>query len=872
MAQLVAGDRLGPYEILAPIGAGGMGEVYKARDTRLGREVAIKVSAEKFSDRFEREARTIATFNHPNICTLHDVGPNYLVMELIEGPTLAEIIQTGALPLSDALAIAQQIKDALEAAHERGIVHRDLKPANIKVSEDGKVKVLDFGLAKATMSPAGASASNPEASPTISMAATQAGVILGTAAYMSPEQARGKVVDKRADIWAFGVVLYEMITGKRLFQGEDLTETLASVVKEEPRLDEAPAKVRRLLRKCLEKDPKKRLRDIGDAWELLEDVGQGHALPVPQAMAPRHQRWLWPGIAAALALAIAGLLFVHVREAPPTEPVSMQFQISAPAETQFATQMALSPDGRLLAFTAVSAADGTNSIWVRPLNSLEAKPLRQARTGQPFFWSSDSRFIVYNGNGKLTKIDVSGGPPQVICDAPNGVIGGFWTQDGTIVFGESAGELMRVSAGGGVPSPLTTLDPSGLNASMLPSLLPDGRHFLYFGGGSAQLNSGIFLTSLTSKPSEKKLLLYSAVGPAFAPSSDRASGHLLFLRDGTLMAQRFDLGSLALAGPAVPIAEDVGTSLAHGFFSVSNNGVLAYRTGTVGGTRLAWFDRMGKEIGQVGQPGDYRSVALSPDGARVAARIDARNLNIWLFDLARNTSTRFTSGQVPDNSPVWSRDGSRIAFFSGRATQALYVKTVSSDAKPEMLLPPALALTPWGWSPDGRFLLYSVLEAKTGKTHLWVLAMDGDRKPAPLMQTEFGETQAQFSPDGRWISYTSDESGRNEIYVRPFPVSAEGGKIKVSEGGGAFARWRQDGKELLYIGLDAKMMAVDVSAAASFKAGVPNPLFQTRMRLEGGLYQWDVSADGKRFLIDTLASERSDPITIVTNWQAGLPK
>ncbi|HWZ32299.1 MAG TPA: protein kinase [Bryobacteraceae bacterium] len=855
--SLASGDCLGPYEILAPIGAGGMGEVYRARDTRLGRDVAIKVSGEQFSERFEREARSIAALNHPNICHLYDVGPNYLVMELIDGEPLK-----GPLPLDTALEYARQIADALEAAHERGIIHRDLKPANIMLTAGGVVKVLDFGLAKNAEAPP---SGDPTHSPTMTISTTRAGMILGTAAYMAPEQARGKNVDKRADIWAFGVVLYEMLTGKQLFHGETVSDILAAVLKTEPDFSGVPVTVRRLLRSCLQKNPRQRLHDIADAKLLLEDT------PVEASI---KRRWLWPAVAVALAVGLAATAFVHLRETPPAEPVSMRFQIPPPENTQFEPQMALSPDGRLLAFTTLSASDPVGSIWVRPLDALQARPLRLARTGMPFFWSPDSRFIAYSGDSKLTKIDISGGPPQVLCDAPLGVIGGFWTKEGTIVFGQTPGGLMKVPASGGVPSPLGNFDPASARGQVLPALLPDARHFLYY--TNVERNTGIVLTSFGAKPGSEKLMVATPVGAAFAPSPDSRSGHLLFLRDGTLMAQPLDLDKLAMDGTPVPIAEGVGTSLAHGFFSASNTGVLAYRTGSSGGVRLAWVDRNGKEIGSVGPTGDYRSLALSPDGTRVATtRVEAGNEDIWVFDIARNTNTRLTSDPASDNTPVWSRDGSRIAWASGKTLagnqREILMTLAAGDAKPEMLVRSGAALRPWDWSGDGRLVLYSAA-AETGKTHLWTVTVDGERKREPLTQTEFNELMPQVSPDGRWISYMSDESGRFEIYVRSFPPSAEhAGKIKVSEGGGTQARWSRDGKELFYISGETKMMAVDVSTAPSFKAGVPQPLFQTSVRRGQG-YQWDVSADGKRFLIDTVGAEKSDAITIVTNWQSMLKR
>ena len=855
---LTSGARLGPYEILAPIGAGGMGEVYKARDTRLGRDVAIKVSNENFSDRFEREARSIAALNHSNICHLYDVGSNYLVMELIDGEPVM-----GPMPLDIALDYARQIADALAAAHERRIIHRDLKPANILITANGVIKVLDFGLAKSLEAPA----SNPESSPTMTISPTRAGMILGTAAYMAPEQARGKAVDKRADIWAFGVVLYEMLTGKKLFNGETVSDILAGVLKEEPDLTAVPVQVHRLLRSCLQKDPRQRLQDIGDAKLLLEEAPAQSSAPARST-----SLWVWPAIAVALAVAFAIVIATHLREPAPAEPGSMKFEIPAPEQTHFMTQMALSPDGRLLAFTA-AGDDGTPTIWVRRLDSVEVTPLRQSSTGQPFFWSADSRFIAYNGGGKLTKIDITGGPPQVICDAPQGVIGGSWTRDGNIIFGRNGGALMSVSAASGVAQSVVSV-PSG-DSGALPVLLPDGRHLLYYSASAHKVLASSLDAKSDAKLAEPKQVMDSEVGVAFAPSADRSSGHLLFLRDSTLMAQPFDLDKLALTGEPVPLAQGIGSSLAHGFFSASSNGVLAYRTGSSGNMRLVWLDRAGKEVGSVGQPGEYVSLALSPDGAHVATSIaDGRNQDIWVFDQARNTSARITSDRARDNAPVWSGDGTRIAFSSGPpAMAALLFKPFNSDVKPEVLHEPTQGMIPWAWSRDGRFLIYSAIDPKDGRAHLWTLGLESERKARRLTQSDsFHETQAQFSPDGRWISYTSDESGREEIYVRPFPVKPEDGKTKVSEGGGTYSRWRRNGRELFYFNAD-KMMAVDVSAATGFNPGVPKVLFPIRIRGAGGAYHWDVSSDGQRFLVSVTAGERMEsPITVVTNWQSLLKK
>ncbi|MCU1235578.1 MAG: serine/threonine protein kinase [Candidatus Solibacter sp.] len=852
---LSAGEKLGPYEILAPIGAGGMGEVYRARDPRVGREVAIKVSAERFSDRFEIETRAIAALNHPNICQLYDVGPNFLVMELIEGEQLK-----GPVPIETALNYAKQIADALNAAHEKGIIHRDLKPANIKVKPDGTIKVLDFGLAKSAEQPGG----NAESSPTLTISPTRAGMILGTAAYMSPEQARGKPVDKRADIWAFGVVLYETLTGEKMFHGETITDLIASVVKEQPDLERVPAQVRRLLQKCLEKDPRQRLRDIGDWRLLLADA--------PKTAVDWHRTWLWPAVAAALLLALAAISFIHFREKPPAADV-VRFDIPAPEKNATPNGPRISPDGRRIAF-AVRDQGGKASIWVHTLESHSARRLAgtEGVTGS-LLWSPDSRFIGFTVPGKLKKVEATGGLPQTVCDLSGAWRGGSWSPAGAIVFSTGKG-LMRVSDAGGAASVLLAEA-----HTTSPFFLPDGRRFLYQRSWDAPENIGIYLGSLDAKPEQlvSKRLAATPSSPVYAPSSDLATGYLLFVREGTLMAQLFDSRKLELAGEAMPIAEgfaDQGPAP----FSASTTGVLAYGSSRGAGltSQLTWYDRTGKILDTVGELDSYYSLALSPDGLRIAVERDAsgaiRNTNIWILESSLGAATRFTFGKSIDWMPVWSPDGSQIVWSSrSGGRDDLYQKASSGAGKEDLLVKSSLGTYPNDWSRDGRFLLYTSL----GKgSDLWVLPMTGDdRKPRLYVQTGFAEMQARFSPDTRWVAYTSDESGRNEVYVRPFP-DASGGKWQVSKGGGDQPQWRRDGRELFYISADSKMMAVEVSANPSFRSGAPKALFVVPA-LGGGTIgtRYRVSADGKKFLINCLAaSSASAPITVVLNWQAGLKK
>jgi len=869
---LANGEKLGPYEILAPLGKGGMGEVYRARDTRLNRDVAVKVSAERFSERFEREARVVASLNHNNICHLYDVGPNYLVMELIEGPTLAERIKQGPIPLEEALNIARQIADALEAAHEKGITHRDLKPGNIKIKPDGTVKVLDFGLAKLGGTPSVQSGD----SPTLTMGQTEAGMILGTAAYMSPEQAKGKPVDQRSDIYAFGLVLYEMVTGKRLHDGESTTEVLASVIKEEPQWDQVPPQIERLLRRCLAKDPQKRLRHIGDVMLLVDPAQAAPAANRARAEGVRHG-WLWPGLLLLSILALTPVNVIHLREHPPVvEP--MRFQIPPPAKNDFGIYLAVSPDGKRLAFTA-AGSDGMVRIWIRDLDTLEARALNGTEGAQSLFWSPDSRNVAFGLGQQLKKIDVSGGPPQTLCESQTTVGSGSWSKSGVIVFGgRGAGPLQQVSEAGGTPSPITALAQATYHS--FPSFLPDGRHFIYFrlGGDAAGLYLGSLDTKLAgdSKPDAQnsKRLVATSFGGVYAPDPNGGVGRILFLRDGTLVGQPFDPERLELAGEAVPVAERVGSTNQYANVSASANGVLAYRTGGGGNVQFTWLDRDGKALGQVGEPGQYGSLAVSPDGTRAAFRRTGSG-DLWLMEFARGVSSRFTFAPGVNDHPVWSPDGSQIAFNANRNGRFdLYRKASNGAGDDELLLKTDQDKTPDSWSRDGRFLVYRSIDPKAGD-NVWAMPLEGDRKPIPLLQTEFQEGYGAVSPDGRWLAYLSTESGNTELYVRPFTPAGESagaaaGKWQVSNATALAAQpfWRGDGKELFYRAPSGALMGVDVTGGATFQAGLPHRLFDAP-----GSPFLSAPADGKRFLVG-LPQQNTAPqaITIVLNWQAGLKK
>jgi serine/threonine protein kinase len=876
---LEPGQCVGPYQIVSFVAAGGMGEVYRGRDMKLKRDVALKVLPEEFARdpgrmaRFQREAEVLASLNHPNIAHIYGVEERALVMELVEGES-----PKGPMPFEDAWKIASQIAEGLSYAHEKGIIHRDLKPANIKITPDGVVKLLDFGLAKAYSGRPDVVGVDPSDSPTMTLGATVPGVILGTAAYMSPEQARGKNVDRRADIWAFGVVLYELLTGKQLFRGQDLTEILASIIKENLDLQAVPQRVRKLLEACLEKDPRKRLQSIGDVHYLMETGPAVEARPLPRLML------VLTAVTAVLLVSVTTLSILHFREQPP-ERLVMRFQISAPeANNKISSPLALSPDGLHLALTAIGD-DGRTSLWIRALDSLEMRLLsgtEGASQYAPPFWSPDSRFIGFFADGKLKKIDVSGGPAQTLC-AVEGPAGGSWDRGGVIIFSRVRNGIWRVPETGGAPVQITPITPRAI----LPWFLPDGRHFLYSVSSATPENNVTFLQSLDGR--EKKPLLGGSYSnaTAYAPPFARGEkGHLLFLRQETLMAQPFDELDLQLGGEALPVARPVT------YFSVSTNGVLAYRAGkgiipTETDQQLAWFDRAGKPLGLIGPPGAYNDLALSPDGERVAlTRLDSGD--IWTLDLARNVPARFTFGPALDFEPVWSPDSKLLAFASRRdhGLDQIYWKDSSGIGSEEAVWKSTTGgQRPKAWSPDGKFLLFMRADANGGVFNLWLLPADqgrpaGARQGAPYFTSPFNITQGQFSPGPanapHWVAYTSNESGQVQIYVQSFPAGH--GKFPISTNGGVQPRWRKDGKELFYLSLEQKLMSVAVKTAPTFEYGTPKELFQTNISGGGNLaniFRYDVAPDGHRFLmLDEVGGGGTgpSPITVVTNWTAGLKR
>ena len=886
---LKPGTRLARYEIRSKIGEGGMGEVYRARDEKLNRDVAIKVLPAIFSQdaerlrRFEQEAQAAGTLNHPNILAVYDLGTHddapYVVSELLDGETLRERLDTGPISQRKAIDYAIQVARGLTAAHEKKIVHRDLKPENLFITRNDHVKILDFGLAK-LVEPA---ADMPQTDVPTRKVNTEPGTVMGTVGYMSPEQVRGQIIDARSDIFSFGVVLYEMLTGQRAFGGDLKVEILNAILKEEPQefsatnRNLAPA-IERMVWHCIEKSPERRFQSVNDVAFALEHLSGNSSLgsTATAVIATRQtgknrERFIWTGLAVFLFLAALSFALLYFRGGT-SELRVHRLSILPPEKTFLMAGQAplISPDGKTLAFVAMDAS-GKSLLYVRPLDSLAPQPLTGTDGAVLPFWSPDSRALGFFATGSLKKIDISGGQPTTLANAPN-ARGGAWNRDGVIIFCPSPPlPLYRIPASGGKATPIHTVDiAQGFGPRWLPNFLPDGRHYLYL-AAIRNVQRELRVGSLDSSDSKPLLSVYS--NAVYGPP-----GYLIYRREATLMAQRFDADKLAAAGDPFPIAEDVGFDATsyQGFFSVSDNGVLVYHSGAAGKTQFTWIDRTGKELGIVGEPADQGDLQLSPDGARLAFRqVEFRTgaINLWLMELARGTASRFTFEQTIDFGPIWSPDGSRIVFASLRDGPPNLLQKVSNSAgNEEILLKSFIPKIPFDWSRDGRFIIYGVIDPKTS-WDLWVLPLEGDRTPVPFLQTDSDERQAQFSPNGKWVAYTSLESGRIEVYVRPFPAAA--GKWQVSTGGGEQPRWRNDGKELFYLSADHKLMAVDVNTeGATFEQHAPKALFVTRV---GGIDTpgdyYAVTSDGQRFLLNNLVEEAAHtPITVVVNWTADLKR
>ena len=802
---------LGPYRIEAPLGHGGMGRVFRATDTRLHRSVAVQIPAEQFSERFEREARAIARLNHPHICTLHDVGPDYLVMELVEGQTLAARLLRGPLPFEQTLEYGAQIASALAAAHAQGIVHRDLKPANIMLTRSG-VKLLDFGLSRTFED----------------VHVTAEWERMGTPAYMAPEQFERQDTDARTDIYALGLVLYEMATGKR--PSSQASSPLP------PALD-------RLVKRCLAADPDERWQSARDLEFELKDV-----LTV-SATAPARPRWsLFAAITGVLASLLVGLGIVHFTEAPP-RPATVRMSVLLPERSRVRA-MEVSPDGRQIA--AVLVKDGEQQIWLRALDSLDFAPLAGTDGAASPFWSPDSRYIGFFADARLKKIERSGGPAQTLCDALGGM-GGTWNRNGDILFSTDAlGKVQRVSAAGGAPSDVP--DHPGVD-QFYPFFLPDGQHYLVRRSrlpGAA--GSGVWLSSLAS--AESRQILPDFTNPEFVgPAAGSRVGHVLFTRNGTLMALPLDTKRLEPAGNVFRVAQAAAPAFGRW---TANSGLLAYVSGQRENWQYVWRDRHGRNVG-IAMDDAGAAVAISPDGRRLVGDHDG----IRVLDFARAAGTQITFGGTGQD-PVWSPDGRYVAFGG---VGGIYRKLASGAGSPELLTAGKFLMVPKSWSPDGRFLMYTQLNPGTG-ADLLAIPLNGERKPFVVVQSSANEDQGQFSPDGHWVAYSSNESGLSEIYVIPFPPSPGGGRWLVSRGGGVMPRWRRDGKELFYISPDNRMMAVDVATMPVFNFGNSHALFQTGIVDTGirtGPMSWDIAPDGRFLIISDTSTDAS--ITVFLNWR-----
>ncbi len=900
MMTLAAGTKLGRYEIRSKIGEGGMGEVYRARDTKLNRDVAIKVLPAALSQdedrlrRFEQEAQAASALNHPNILAVYDVGTHdgapYVVSELLEGESMKERLDDDPIAQRKAVDYAVQVTHGLTAAHEKGIVHRDLKPDNLFITNDDRVKILDFGIAK-LIEPVGEGIAQTDIA--TRKVHTDPGTVMGTVGYMSPEQVRGRHVDHRSDIFSFGAVLYEMLSGQRAFRGESAVETLNSILKDEPTeltatsRNVAPA-LERVVWHCLEKSPERRFqsaRDLAFALEALSGSSSvsGQTISATAALPARSKivkqlPWIVTVALLIILLAVLPFALAYFRRAP-AEASVVRFAVPLPEKATVLVNfdmhnLSISPDGKRLAFAA--NYEGERKLWVRPLGALEAQALPGTEGAYSPFWSPDSRYIAFFAGSKLRRIDSSGTSSQTICDLTGEVeTAGTWGRDGVILYldrasNEQGRAIHRVAATGGTPFPVTKVE----QWAPWPwvHFLSDGRHYLlYEWNGQDPAARGIYVASLDS--TESKLLL-----PTAPTRVEYAQGYLIFAREGSLLAQPFDEKNLRISGEPFTVVERLPYFDQTGWteFSVSENGVLAYLSKRPP-ARLVWLDRGGRETGQVGAPGWYGDLRLSPDAQKLALTLsDERTISgdIWIQDVGRGTPTRFAFGPTDEGNAVWSPDARRLAYFTcceGQSppanTSTLRIKDVSETGKGQAPLEPGFH-TPLDWSPDGRFVLFSQQNGPTTKYDLWVLPVSGDAKPFPFLQTPFSEEEARFSPDGHWVAFVSNETGRAEVYVTRFDQPGE--KLRISNGGGRSPCWRRDGKELFFLAADNSLMSVAVKAGQTFEFGTPAILF----RNDSIMYSvFDVTADGQRFIVSSSAGQtQTAPFTVVMNWTADLKK